>query len=96
MDANDFINRMNVLVGDKADQTLLSTVSVPMSNEEFICINEIQKLRAVSHIQELSFEQTKKLEIYVKTLLALRSKKEKPKENTGGLSEEELIASAKD
>jgi len=65
------------------------------SDGETICLIQLALLRSAAMKGELTLEETKKVEIYVKTLQVLRGKggeDKKPKEAGKALSNEELIA----
>ncbi len=67
-----------------------------ISDEESICLVQLALLNNMSMQRELTLEETKKVEIYTKTLLSLRAKA--PKEeapSVGNLSNEELLAAMK-
>jgi hypothetical protein len=51
----------------------LEEMDVPLSDEEFICINELKKLRACSEVRELSMEETKIFDVLYKTLRTIRT-----------------------
>jgi len=72
-----------------------SNLHLNIPSEEQICIEQIEKIRNKSMIQELNLEDTKKLETFVKTLQSIR------KESTTtvnikhqNLSTEELLSIA--
>lgn len=61
-------------------------------DEETICRAEIAKLRSYSAMRELTYEETKKLEIYTKISLQLRNQPKTLVSKTKDLSNENLIA----
>ena len=86
----------------KAEQTntvagALNTDQTGGSNDDgsTICLIQLALLRAAAMNGELTLEETKKVEIYVKTLQVIRGKnpEEKKQKDTGrALTNEELIA----
>lgn len=65
------------------------------SDAETICLIQLALLKSSAMNGELTLEETKKVEIYSKTLLLLRGKEvdsKKPKEQGRALTNEELIA----
>lgn len=61
------------------------------SNQEEVCKRELYKLNERSKISALTLEETKKVEIYTKLLIALNGK-DKPRDNIGeDLSDEQLL-----
>lgn len=87
---------------NKAEQTntvasALSTDQTGGSNDDgtTICLVQLALLRAAAMEGELTLEETKKVEIYVKTLQVIKGKgteDKKPKDTGRALSNEELIA----
>ena len=66
------------------------------NDAETICMVQLALLNNYSMQRELTLEECKKSEIYVKTLLALRNKQEKKEVDTvGSLSNEELMEAMK-
>lgn len=85
----------------KAEQS--STISTSLNKDqtggsnsdgETICLIQLALLRAAAMLGELTLEECKKVEIYVKTLQIIKGKTEdkKIKEAGKNLSNEELIA----
>jgi hypothetical protein len=86
----------------KAEQT--NTVSSVLNKDQTggsnddgstICLIQLALLRAAAMNGELTLEECKKVEIYVKTLQVIKGKtegKEKPKDTGRALTNEELIA----
>jgi len=67
-----------------------------ISDEESICLVQLALINNMSMQRELTLEETKKAEIFTKTLLSLRSRKvEKEETSIGNLSNEELLAAMK-
>lgn len=62
-----------------------------LSDELATCLMQIKILKEKSLAGELTFEDTKKLEIYTKLLISLRDGKEKGDEATKALSDDELL-----
>lgn len=78
----------------KTDKPTVSPVALPenLTDEEAICIMELAKLRAASNLGELTLEECRKVEIYVKTLNLIREKKITEKvSSTSNMSTEDLI-----
>lgn len=66
------------------------------NDAETICMVQLALLNNYSMQRELTLEETKKAEIFTKTLLLLRGKQEKQEVNTiGALSNEELMEAMK-
>ena len=66
------------------------------NDAETLCMVQLALLNNYSMQRELTLEECKKAEIYVKTLTTLRSKQEKQEVNTvGNLSNEELLEAMK-
>jgi hypothetical protein len=47
-----------------------------LSDEEFICVNEIRKLKSISEIRDLTNDETKIFDILFKTLRTIRTGKD--------------------
>lgn len=64
-----------------------------ISAEETICVVQLEILKNMAMTRELTLEETKKAEIYTKTLLMIRGKKpvEKEEEKIEKLSNEDLL-----
>lgn len=62
-----------------------------LSDEMAICLMQIKILKDKSVSSELSFEDTKKLEIFTKTLITLKTGQKIPDSAAKGLSDAELI-----
>lgn len=62
-----------------------------LSDEMAICLMQIKILKDKSISSELSFEDTKKLEIFTKTLITLKTGQKAPDSAAKGLSDAELI-----
>lgn len=66
------------------------------NDAETICLVQLALLNNYSMQRELTLEETKKAEIFTKTMLLLKNKQEKPEVNTiGALSNEELMEAMK-
>ena len=66
------------------------------NDAETICLVQLALLNNYSMQRELTLEETKKAEIFTKTLILLRGKQEKQEVNTiGALSNEELLEAMK-
>lgn len=66
------------------------------NDAETICLVQLALLNNYSMQRELTLEETKKAEIFTKTLILLRGKQEKQEVNTiGALSNEELMEAMK-
>jgi hypothetical protein len=66
------------------------------NDAEQICLIQLALLNNYSMQRELTLEETKKAEIFTKTLMLLRGKQEKQEVNTiGALSNEELMEAMK-
>lgn len=66
------------------------------NDAETICLVQLALLNNYSMQRELTLEETKKAEIFTKTLILLRGKQEKQEINTvGALSNEELMEAMK-
>ncbi len=73
-----------------------SALDVTIADEESICIVQLALLNNLSMQRELVLEETKRVEIYSKILMLLRSKKPEEKEaGISNLSNEELLAAMK-
>lgn len=79
----------------KADKpTNHSVISLPegLTDEEAICIMELAKLRAASNLGELTLEECRKVEIYVKTLKTVRDgSNKKDVSPTSNMSTDDLL-----
>lgn len=62
-----------------------------LSDEEAICIMELNKLRQRSTVDELNMEECRKVEAYVRTLLNLRDGDSPMVSQTGSMSTEDLL-----
>lgn len=69
-----------VQVGDEFSAVPLDASGNPVSDEESICITQLRILKNKALGDELSLEETKKAEIYVKTLQILRGGNSKSKD----------------
>lgn len=65
-----------------------------VTDEETACVIQIALLKANALERELTMDETKRLEIFVKTLQIIRNKVEtkKPEKDTSKMSTEELMA----
>lgn len=70
---------------------LISTDS-KISDEEFISLNELKKLKQKSEQEPLTYEDAKKVELYFKVVREIRNPKEKAGGKAKELSTEELLA----
>lgn len=61
------------------------------SPEELMCIEQIALLKAKSSAMELTLEETKKVETYVKVLQSIRSRSKKPKDDAENLDLDQLL-----
>ena len=72
-----------------------STVNIEnpkgITDEEAICVMEIHKLRAKSLNDELTMEECRKLETYVKTLATVRNQPKKSEISTQNISTDDLL-----
>lgn len=66
-----------------------------LSDEEAICIMELNKLRQRSMNDELTMEECRKVEAYVRTLLNLRDGDTAAVSQTGSMSTEDLVKAMK-
>ena len=62
-----------------------------VSDEEAICVMELNKLRNKSLVEDLTMEECRKVETYVKTLATIRNQPKKIDINTKGMSTEDLL-----
>ena len=67
----------------------------PGNDAESICLVQLALINNYSMQRELTLEETKKAEIFTKTLMLLRGKQEK-KEEAPKISDEELMAALKE
>lgn len=71
----------------------LISLDTKMSDEEYIAINELKKLKYKSETDDLTYEDSKRVELYFKVLNAIRNPKEdKIKEPLKEVSTEELLS----
>ncbi len=64
-----------------------------LTDEEFIAINELKKLKLKSETEDLTYEDAKRVELYFKVLNAIRLPKEdKTKEPLKELTTEDLLS----
>lgn len=69
------------------------SLETKISDEEFIAINELKKLKYKSESEDLTYEDSKRVELYFKVLNAIRYPKEdKIKEPLKEVSTEELLS----
>ena len=66
-------------------------IQASLTPEELICLQQINLLKANSDANELTLEETKKLETYVKILSGIRSKSSKNDEALKGLQTDDLL-----
>jgi regulator of replication initiation timing len=73
------------------------SIETSIADEESICLVQLALINNMSMQRELTLEETKKVEIYTKTLLLVRGRKpEKEDEGSiGNLSNEDLLAAMK-
>jgi len=94
---NQKINDLNKEIEDiKSNKTeYKSSFTIPnlkgISDEEAICIMELNKLRQRSMNDELTMEECRKVEAYVRTLLNLRDGETGAVSQTGSMSTEDLV-----
>ena len=67
-----------------------------LSDQEAICVLELSKLHLNSQQRELTLEETRKVETYVKTLYLIRNDQIKAPPATNNISTEDLLAGMKD
>lgn len=73
--------------------TSLISSDSKLSDEEFIALNELKKLKYKSENEDLTYEDSKRVELYFKVLNAIRNpKEEKIKEPLKEVSTEELLS----
>ena len=63
-----------------------------MTDEELLCVEQIRMLKKQSVLRELTLEEAKKADIYVKMLTAIRGKSKNPDDAGKDLSVEELLS----
>jgi len=73
-----------------------ATIKVPMTVEELICIEQIDLLRQKSRDRELSLDESKRLDIFIKNLRLIRNESTEVINTTNysTLNEVELVAIA--
>lgn len=64
---------MGIIKDNGLDDELEALDSTVLSDEEFICINELKKLRTTSEIRELTSEETKIFDTLYKALKSIRT-----------------------
>ena len=62
-----------------------------MLNEELICLKQIEILKKTSEIQELTYEESKKLDTYVKLLKVIRNKNKDDENSLTNTKTEDLM-----
>lgn len=62
----------------------------PMSDEEYICMIQLKELKGLAEQRELTLEETKKVDIYVKCLSTIRNKPKKVELSSKDLTNDEL------
>lgn len=73
--------------------TPLISTDNKMTDEEFIALNELKKLKFKSENEDLTYEDSKRVELYFKVLNAIRHpKEEKVKEPFKEVSTEDLLS----
>lgn len=65
--------------------------NVTVTPEEIICMEQISVLKGKSSVDELTLEETKKLDTYVKILSTIRSTKRDGKNPAENLATEDLL-----
>lgn len=75
---------------DQAPMTIPDLGSI--SDEEAICLMELNRLRNRSMLEELTAEECKKVETYVRTLLSIKEKKAKEPPKTRSIDTADLLA----
>lgn len=66
--------------------------SFQTSDEETTCVIQIAMIKQLAMSRELTLDETRKFEIFSKTLMSIRGKIEKTPEPTKAMSNEELLA----
>lgn len=67
-----------------------------ISNEEFICIKQIEELKKISDAMVLTLEDSKKLDTYVKVLRLIRAKSSEVKDILKNVNTEDLLKVVED
>jgi hypothetical protein len=77
----------------KSDNSTQISLDSSMSNEELICIQQINEFKEISSERELTLEETKKFEIITKILNNIRNETKKDNKNipTDDITSENLI-----
>lgn len=73
---NELVEKVKHLESMLMSENIFESVS----DEESICLLELRKLHDLALQQQLTFEDTKKVEIYTKTLHSIKERKAKKKE----------------
>jgi len=101
---NELNKKIIILEEEKKQLEELLSKSVPVigdssievykevSDEMTVCLTQIKILREKAIREELTYEEAKKLDIYVKTLISLRGWKKEKENPKDKLTEEELLA----
>lgn len=74
----------------------LVVASRGLSNEELICLKQIEVLRAKSEAEELTYEEGRKLDVYVKLLKIIRCKEADDKSWMAKVDTDALYKAVKD
>lgn len=69
-----------------------SKLSYSVSDEEVICRTQLSLLKQVSLDRQLTLEESRKVDIFSKILIALNQNPKSIEAETGNLNEEELLA----
>lgn len=102
---NELRKKIEEMVGQLEKMTIENTKLKALGTDpsfdtgndaESICLVQLALINNMSMQRELTLEETKKAEIFTKTLMLLRGKQEKKEvDNVGALSNEELMAAIK-
>ena len=84
-------NKLKEEIGRAKESSVIIENPDGISDEEAICIMELNRLRNKSLVEELTMEECRKVETYVKTLYTVRSKTKKEFNPAAGMSAEDLL-----
>lgn len=69
---------------------------IQITNEELVCIKQINDLKAISDCQTLTLEESKKLDTYVKVLRLIRSNSKEAKDILKDVNTDDLLKVVED
>lgn len=85
------IKHLEAMLKDAVKPESIILDSTPVTNEELIAREQIHMLKIASAERELTLEETRKLDTYVKIILSLKDTQKKPASSVANLDAKALL-----